>query len=207
MFLKDFLSWEARQEVRHEFNGVQPIAMTGGTRSHGRIQRNLAVSVGGRLSEGPCEFLGSDFQLRTGNRVRYPDGMVFCSRGEATDTSAGDPVIIFEVLSSSTAGTDRIVKVRECQSLPSLRRYILLEQDRIAATALAREDGSWSSSVVTGGELLSMPEIDVTIPLSELSSSVVTGGELLSMPEIDVTIPLSEIYRGVDLDPERMPPG
>ena len=182
MTLENFLAWETRQDARYEFDGVQPIAMTGGTRSHGRIQRNLAISVGGRLGEGSCEFLGSDFQLRIGNRVRYPDGMVFCSRGEATDTSAGDPVIIFEVSSSSTAGTDRIVKVREYQSLPSLRRYILLEQDWIAATALAREDGLWSSSVVTGDELLSMPEIDVTIPLSEL-------------------------YRGVDLDPERMPPG
>ncbi len=182
MTLEDFLSWEGRQDARHEFDGVQPIAMTGGTRSQGRIQRNLAISVGGRLAEGPCEFLGSDFQLRIGNRVRYPDGMVFCSRGEATDTSAGDPAIVFEVLSSSTAGTDRIIKVREYQSLPLPRRHILLEQDRIAATVLARGNGLWSSSVVT-------------------------GGELLSMPETDATITLSEIHRGADLNLDRMPPG
>ena len=29
--LEEFLDWERGQELRHEFDGVQPVAMTGGT--------------------------------------------------------------------------------------------------------------------------------------------------------------------------------
>ena len=31
MTLEAFLAWEERQELRYEFDGFQPIAMTGGT--------------------------------------------------------------------------------------------------------------------------------------------------------------------------------
>ena len=36
-----FLDWEERQELRYEFDGFRPIAMTGGTSEHSAIQRNL----------------------------------------------------------------------------------------------------------------------------------------------------------------------
>ncbi len=31
MTLESFLAWEERQELRYEFDGFRPIAMTGGT--------------------------------------------------------------------------------------------------------------------------------------------------------------------------------
>ena len=39
MSLGGFLEWEARQSTKYEFDGVRPVAMTGGTTPHGRIQR------------------------------------------------------------------------------------------------------------------------------------------------------------------------
>lgn len=175
MSVEEFLEWEERQELRYEFDGFQPIAMAGGTRTHGRIQRNLTISVGGRLLDRPCEFLGSDFRLRIDIQVRYPDGMVFCTLGQGTDTSARDPVVVFEVLSNSTADTDRITKVREYQSLPSVQRYVLLEQERIAATVLVRAGDVWPSQVLLGDEILRMPEIGLEFPLSELYRGVDFG--------------------------------
>ena len=38
MTLESFLAWEERQELRYEFDGFRPIAMTGGTYAHARIQ-------------------------------------------------------------------------------------------------------------------------------------------------------------------------
>jgi len=37
MTLEQFLAWEERQELRHEFDGFQPIAMAGGTATHATI--------------------------------------------------------------------------------------------------------------------------------------------------------------------------
>ena len=38
MNLESFLAWEERQELRYEFDGFRPIAMTGGTYAHAQIQ-------------------------------------------------------------------------------------------------------------------------------------------------------------------------
>ena len=56
--LAEFLAWEERQPLRYEFDGIAPVARTGGTFAHAAIQRNLAVSIGGRLRGKPCQFLG-----------------------------------------------------------------------------------------------------------------------------------------------------
>src|SRR5271155_240226 len=108
MSLAEFLEWEDRQELRYEFDGVEPSAMTGGTVGHATIQGNLAVAVGGRLKGKPCRFYGSDlkFQVAEGH-VRYPDGMVVCRPVDRTATVVYDPVIVFEVLSPSTGRDDR----------------------------------------------------------------------------------------------------
>lgn len=67
MNLGEFLAWEARQELKHEFDGIRPIAMARGTLAHGRIQRNLAISAGGRLRGERCEFIGSGANAQLAN--------------------------------------------------------------------------------------------------------------------------------------------
>ncbi len=37
MTLAEFLAWEERQDLRYEFDGFKPIAMTGGTIAHDQI--------------------------------------------------------------------------------------------------------------------------------------------------------------------------
>ena len=173
MTLAEFLAWEDRQELRYEFDGVGPIAMTGGTAAHATIQRNLAISVGGRLRGGPCRFYGSDLKIEVAGRVRYPDGFVVCAPLANTAKVVSDPVVIFEILSESTSSTDRIVKNREYEATPSVRRYVMLEQDRIAATVFARVEGDWVGHVILEDAILAMPEIGQEIPLAEFYEGLV----------------------------------
>jgi Uma2 family endonuclease len=136
--LAAFLAWEESQPLRYEFDGIGPVAMTGGTFAHAVIQRNLALAFGGRLRGKPCQFLGSNLKIQVGDgHIRYPDGMIVCSPVDRTATVVYDPVAVFEVLSPGTAGKDRIVKAREYQATPSIRRYVMLEQDSVGATVYA----------------------------------------------------------------------
>jgi hypothetical protein len=49
MTVAEFLHGECKQGLRYEFEGIQPIAMTGDSRAHTAIQRSVAVSLeGGR---------------------------------------------------------------------------------------------------------------------------------------------------------------
>ena len=178
MTLAEFLAWEERQPLRHEFDGLRPVAMTGGTRAHASIQANLAIAVGGRLRGGPCRFFGSDLKMRTGDdHIRYPDGFVACTPGEDGSTMVSDPVVIFEVLSATTAAVDRIVKAREYQATPSVQRYVMLEQERIGATVYARAGDGWTHEILVADSTLALPEIGVALPLAELYEGLVFAAE------------------------------
>lgn len=169
MTLAEFLEWEERQPLRYEFDGTRPVAMTGGTRAHAAIQRNLAVAVGGRLRGKPCQFYGSDLKIQVAEgHIRYPDGMVMCSSVDRDATVIHEPVVVFEVLSPSTARNDRIVKAREYQATPSVRRYVMLDQDGVSATVYARAGDAWTHEILIADFILAMPEIDVALPLAEL---------------------------------------
>jgi len=178
MTLAEFLEWEERQPLRYEFDGFGPVAMTGGTYGHSTIQGNLATAVGGRLRGKPCRFHGSDlkFQVAEGH-IRYPDGMVVCSPVDRTATVVHDPVIVFEVLSPSTTRSDRIVKAREYQATPSVKRYVMLEQDGVGATVYARSGDAWTHEILIADSILVLPEIGVEFPLAEVYEGLVFEAE------------------------------
>jgi len=172
MSLSQFLDWEERQELRYEFNGFEPVAMTGGTSEHSAIQRNLIMALGTRLRGKPCQVHGSELKIAVAASIRYPDAFVVCSPIPRGTTVVADPVVVFEVLSPSTSTTDRIVKNQEYRDTPSIQRYVMLEQDRQAATVFARAGDDWVGHVLSGDVALAMPEIGVDLPLAELYEGV-----------------------------------
>ena len=54
MSVDEFLAWEARQELKHEFDGVGPVAMAGGTRNHARLQVNITTSMATGSAASPA---------------------------------------------------------------------------------------------------------------------------------------------------------
>ena len=173
MTLAEFLAWEERQELKHEFDGLGPVAMTGGTAAHSSIQGNLAASLIPRLRDKPCNYHGNDLKFITAEgTVRYPDGMVVCVPIDRKAKFVERPTVVFEVLSPSTTRTDRIAKVREYQATPSVQRYVMLEQDGVAAVVYARAGAVWTHEILTAESLLALPEIDVALPLAELYEGI-----------------------------------
>lgn len=176
MTLEEFLAWEAGQEFKHEFDGFGPVAMgetgvspeVGVTRAHAVIQGNLVVSLNTRLRGGPCRAFGSDLKIRADGSIRYPDAFVTCTAGPNASTVVHDPAMVFEILSPGTAKTDRITKNREYRATPSIQRYVMLEQDEIAATVFERAGADWIGHVLAADAVLRMPEIGAEVPLAEL---------------------------------------
>jgi Uma2 family endonuclease len=166
--LEEFLVWERAQPVRYEFDGTQPIpvGMTGGSTDHERLIARTIMAVGARLRE-PCEVFASGLKVVTEGRVRYPDVTVACGANDGEDDTV-QPRIVFEVLSPSSALTDRRVKAMEYRSVASILAYVILNQERPEATVMRRADG-WQETHLAGRQAtLSLPEIDVEVPLSAL---------------------------------------
>ncbi len=172
MTLEEFLAWEDRQPIRYEFDGLEPRAMTGGTRAHAAIQVNLAVALVTRLRGKPCRYIGNHLKIEVAGRIRYPDGFATCSPGAPGDKVVRDPVVIFEVLSDTTSSIDTVVKNREYAATPSVRRYVILAQDVVGGTMFQREGDDWLGHVLGPGSLLSMPEIGVEVPIAEFYEGI-----------------------------------
>lgn len=171
MTQEEFFLWAEVQDARYEFDGMTPVAMTGGNLDHGTIMLNLQAALRERLRGGPCRSDGPDAGVETiGRAVRYPDAVVTCSRTPGTDRLVPSPVIVFEVLGPSSGRTDRLVKLNEYRAVPSIRRYVILEHAAIGATVLARPPGieDWTATAVTAGGTLALPEVGTEIPIDLL---------------------------------------
>jgi Uma2 family endonuclease len=166
-----FLAWERKQELRYEFDGFEPVAMTGGTLNHGAIGDNAVDAVRRRL-KSPCRVFSSNVKILVAGRVRYPDAAVTCSPIDGQSDILPNPVVVFEVLSPSTAAVDRITKNAEYAATPSIQRYVMLEQVRIGATVFARDGTNWVGTVLLDDAVLAMPEIGVELPLRDLYAGI-----------------------------------
>ena len=177
---EEFLAWAGSQEGRFEFDGFQPIAITGGTLGHSLILRSLHRALDARLRRGPCQPLGLDAGITTvGTAIRYPDALVTCSTFDREAMTVPGAVVVFEVLSATTSRTDRILKVREYAAVASIRRYVILESTSIGLTVMERErsDEIWRVTTLTSGDVLHMPEIGIAIPVTEFYEGIALDDE------------------------------
>ena len=70
MDLDAFLAWENRQELRYEFDGFAPLAMTEGTVELATIQRNLVTALTNRLRGKPCQAFGGELKIAVAGSIR-----------------------------------------------------------------------------------------------------------------------------------------
>jgi Uma2 family endonuclease len=120
--LAEFLEWERRQEMRFEWDGVQPVAMVGGSFAHtepaSRLYDILRPALRGRRTVVRA---GLKVMTARNTCVRYPDLVVSCTPIRPTDQAVPDPVLIVEVLSETTSAVDRGAKRAEYVALPPSR--------------------------------------------------------------------------------------
>lgn len=121
-------------------------------------------------------------KIDTGSKIRYPDGFVVCSPAVRGRIVIPDPIVIFEVLSDESARRDLVTKNAEYAAMPSVRRYIVMAQDAMAGTMFECLGSDWVGHLLRADSILTMPEIGIEVPLTELYEGVE-----LAPPESDAT--------------------
>ncbi len=170
-----FFAWASADGGRWEFDGFEPVAMTGGSVNHSQITQNILVAMRTRLRGGDCRPLGPDAGLATeGDAIRYPDALVTCSKVAGDAHVVPGVIVVFEVLSPGNGRLDRIVKLREYRAVPTIRRYVILEHASIGLAVFSRSnaDGDWTATALTAEDTLRMPEIAAEVPVVELYEGV-----------------------------------
>lgn len=165
MTTEAFLAWDETQPDRWEFDGFEPVAMTGGTREHSLVCVNLAAALTSRLRGTRCTAYDSSLRIAVAGRIRYPDMTIARDPLPRGATMIAEPLIVFEV--------DGTAKVAEYRATPSIQRCVLLSEDRIGALVHARRGGEWvTTALAEPGDVLDLPEAGISLPLSELYEDV-----------------------------------
>ena len=175
-----YLEWEEKSPVKHEYVDGEIYAMSGAKRRHNLIAANLvsqAWNAGSNRKD--CQVFGSDMKVyvEAHNSFYYPDVSACCDRNDREELFLTRPCFIVEVLSPSTASIDRREKRASYCTLESLREYVIVDQDQPRVEIYRRETGGWQ------GYLLTQPD------------------DVVESSCLGLRLTLSQIYAGVEFPP------
>jgi Uma2 family endonuclease len=169
----EYLALEAAGETKHEYVSGKVLAMAGGSVEHGRLVSRLTVLVSAALGGRPCVVLPADVRvrIRAADRATYPDLHVVCGeleRDPEDDHAVVNPVVVIEVLSESTAESDRGDKFADYRRLRSLREYVLVSQRERRVDVYRRDGRRWVLDEHLRGEQVKLESLDVTVAVDDL---------------------------------------
>ena len=177
---EQYLHRERNAEFRSEYFRGEMFAMAGASANHNLILLNAGASLREQLKKKPCRVYPSDLKLRiqaTG-LYTYPDLSVVCGEPQL-ESDHGDvllnPVVLIEVLSDSTEAYDRGKKFEHYRTIPSLKHYVLVAQDRHSIDCFSlNPDGSWSlTACQTPTGMVEIAAIDSQLSAVEVYDKVV----------------------------------
>lgn len=178
MTVAEYLEWEERQEIRHEYIDGEIIAMTGGTLTHTRIKTNIGGSLYALLDGSAFILCNSDMRVRVSpTRYVYPDFSIVSGEPRLEDErelTLLNPIFVVEVTSPSSAMRDRVDKLDLYFAVPSIEAYLIIDQDRPRADLYTRADEGWHVRVFN--------RVEDAIPL----------------PMLDCELTLAQVYRGIE---------
>lgn len=169
----EYLAFEEKSKIRHEYMDGEIFAMAGASRKHNLLSTNVSTELNIKLRETDCEVYASDFRvkIREAHNV-YPDVAVACGDilTESNETTLLNPIIVFEVLSKSTEKRDRGDKAEDYFRLESLTDYVLVSQYRIRVEHFSRQKNNvWTLNIYEDlADVIELNSIDVKISLKNV---------------------------------------
>jgi Uma2 family endonuclease len=161
------------------------MAMAGARLRHDRVTANALRCINNQLraANSPCDAYTDEIAIATPKgRVRRPDVSVLCPPFDEEAMIADNPCLVIEVLSENTEHVDRLFKLGEYQSMPSVAYILMIDPTRMEVGFWARDAaGAWQS------EWLHAPDA------------------VIDMPALGLSLPLAELYERVPLEPPVWP--
>lgn len=179
-----FDRWHAQRPERWELILGVPVMMAPATNRHSIIKGNVFRHLANKLEGTRCTAIvdGPEIKVISKRLSAIPDVLVTCSAIDLERGTIDEPVVLVQVVSPSSQRDDTGRKWLGYRVIPSLRHYLVVQQETRFVTMHSRAgDVPWSATEHQEGEIV--------------------------LGAIDVTLSFDEIYRGVvfpviDLEPE-----
>ena len=185
---EEYLQFEGKSPIKHEYIDGQIYAMAGTTDTHNIIGLNFTFIIRNHLRGSGCRVYFADVKVRLEkrNHFYYPDIIVTCDdRDRETATYKSFPKLIIEVLSDSTEAFDRGDKFNDYQTLESLEEYVLVNSKHQRVETFRRgEQGLWILQTYQQ-ESFSLQSINLTASFRDLYEDVTLETVNYSVEEIE----------------------
>lgn len=179
---EEYLAMErVSTDIRHEWIDGEVRNMPGGTYDHGMTASNIVIALGVSLKGRPYAVHSHDTKVRVpDDAYYYPDAVVVPHPPELEDDRSDivvNPLVVFEVLSPSTAAIERGEKLDRYRRIPSLTDYLIVSRDRPAVDHWTRHaDGEWRLTIVDDlAAELSLSSLACTLSLANVYDRLFDG--------------------------------
>ncbi len=172
----EYLEWEAKQPLKHEYINGEVFAMTRGTIIHNDITINVTTALKSHLRGKGCKVQMTDVKLGISQQVNffYTDVMVTCgARDKKEHLIVYHPCLIIEVLSPSTEAFDRGDNFKFYRQIDTLKEYVLIDSQKINVEVFRLNDnGFWELHPYQDSDQVSVQSIDFSCPISLIYEEV-----------------------------------
>lgn len=174
---EEYLEGEELSDIKHEYIDGEVYAMAGAEDAHVTIAGNMHYALKTHLSGSGCRLYASDMRVRINedNAYFYPDVMVTCDADDRKRKKMKhSPVLVVEVLSSSTEAYDRGKKFAVYRELESLREYVLINPQHYQMDIFRLNDqGRWELFSLSGEDaMVEFSSVGLQCPLVDIYEDV-----------------------------------
>lgn len=176
--VEEYLLLERDSLEKHEYYDGEIFAMAGATPAHNAVTLNIGAELRAALRDKDCIALASDMRVFVpAGLYCYPDATVVCGAPDIEKyrglETLKNPLLIVEVLSKSTEAYDRGTKFDLYKTIPSLRGYLLVSQEKPKVDYFSHREDGWLLSSAAGLEAsILISELDVKLSLAEIYAKV-----------------------------------
>lgn len=147
--VEEYFQFEESSEIRHEFINGYLYEISGASRKHHFICKNLLFFFEKLLrTKGYLIFI-ENMKIKIPNEIIYYYPDIIVTNEKQTNENRYvqfQPVLLAEVTSDSTRKTDMVDKLIQYQKFPSLKYYLIVEQDKEEIIVISRNvQGNWHS--------------------------------------------------------------
>ena len=173
--LDEFLGFDDGTDTRYELFEGQIVAMAPASDVHGALMTRLARRIDSALRPR-CEVIAEAGIVPPERADSYDqaDLAVTCA-GLTGRQFVAEPILIVEVLSPSTATTDRERKLPDYRAIPSLQDILVVSSIEPRSEHFRREPDGWKVHDLRGQGTVRVQALDITHDLADLYASVPTA--------------------------------
>jgi Uma2 family endonuclease len=163
MTREEYRAWAGHQPT-HRFERIEGVvvAMAPEHAAHNLRKASAwnALRAAARNAALPCQVSTGGMTIEVGDSDYEPDAVLRCDgdRLPAGAIAVPDPLAIVEVLSPTTSGVDRGLKLRDYFRVPSVMHYLIVwpETQRIVRHS-RQPNGDIATQIFTAGEIVLDP--------------------------------------------------